>query len=73
MASIAAPDAVREPEIHQLFEAIVLGEESEEQQQREKIRRQKRKRSRRAKEKILRDKKLQSEKKSLRTPPHPDD
>jgi len=55
------------------LESQILGKKSEEQQRREKIRRQKRKRSKRAKEKILRNKKLQSEKKSRRTPPPPED
>lgn len=51
------------------LEEMLLGEESERQQKMEKIRRQKRKRSRRAKEKILKEKKIQSEKKKLRRPP----
>jgi len=42
------------------------GEKSRKQQEQEKIRRQKRRRSRRAKERILKDKHIQSEKKSLR-------
>ncbi len=48
------------------IEALVLGQESDEQKRYEKIRRQKRRRSRRAKEKMLQSKKLHSEKKALR-------
>lgn len=48
------------------YEAMVLGEKSEQIRTIEKIRRQKRKRSKRAKEKILQDKKKQSEKKESR-------
>jgi protein subunit release factor B len=44
----------------------ILGEKSKKQKEIEKIRRQKRKRSRRAKEKMLREKKIQSEKKRRR-------
>lgn len=50
----------------QKIEDQILERKSERQQEIEKIRRQKRKRSKRAKEKILRDKKIQSEKKKLR-------
>jgi len=50
----------------QKIEKTVLAEKSEEACHIAKIRRQKRKRSKRAKEKILRDKRIQSEKKSLR-------
>ena len=50
----------------QKIEAMVFKEKSEIQQKIEKIRRQKRKRSKRAKEKMLKNKKYQSEKKSLR-------
>ena len=46
-----------------------LGERSELARRRHKIRARKRKRSRRAKEKILRDKKIQSQKKKLRMEP----
>ena len=46
-----------------------LGRESRRRREIEKIRRQKRKRSKRAKEKILKDKKIQSTKKGLRSPP----
>ncbi|MEI6152647.1 MAG: peptide chain release factor-like protein [Deltaproteobacteria bacterium] len=49
------------------IENIVLGEESEKQQQFEKIRRQKRKRSKRAKEKVLQLKHIQSSRKQART------
>lgn len=49
------------------IEALIKGRESEKQQRIAKIRRQKRKRSKRAKEKILRDKKIQSEKKKARS------
>jgi protein subunit release factor B len=49
------------------IENMVLGEESEKQQQIEKIRRQKRKRSKRAKEKVLRLKHAQSARKQART------
>ena len=50
------------------IEAMILGKESAQQQQIEKIRRQKRRRSKKAKEKVLRLKKIQSEKKKLRAP-----
>ncbi len=50
------------------IEALILGQESENEKRIEKIRRQKRRRSRRAKEKMLKDKKLRSEKKALRKP-----
>ena len=46
-----------------------LGERSERARRRHKIRARKRQRSRRAKEKILRDKKIQSQKKKLRMEP----
>ena len=49
----------------QLAERIE-GEKSRRRQEAEKIRRQKRRRSRRAKERMLRDKHIQSEKKTLR-------
>jgi protein subunit release factor B len=49
------------------IESMVLGEESEKQQQIEKIRRQKRKRSKRAKEKVLQLKHIQSSRKQART------
>ena len=49
------------------IERMVLGEESEKQQQIEKIRRQKRKRSKRAKEKVLQLKHIQSDRKQART------
>lgn len=49
------------------IENVVLGEESEKQQQIEKIRRQKRKRSKRAKEKVLQLKRIQSARKQART------
>ena len=49
------------------IEGMVLGEESEKQQQFEKIRRQKRKRSKRAKEKVLQLKHIQSSRKQART------
>jgi protein subunit release factor B len=49
------------------IENMVLGEESEKQQQIEKIRRQKRKRSKRAKEKVLKLKHIQSARKQTRT------
>ncbi len=48
------------------IEEKILGKMAEKRQLAEKIRRQKRKRSKRAKEKILRNKKIQSDKKSLR-------
>lgn len=51
------------------LEEQVLGEKSKKQQEIEKIRRQKRKRSKKAKEKILKDKKLNSDKKRLRQIP----
>lgn len=49
------------------IEEKILGEKSKRQQAIEKIRRQKRKRSKRAKEKVLAAKKIQAEKKSLRS------
>ena len=49
------------------IEDMILGEESEKQQQIEKIRRQKRKRSKRAKEKVLQLKHIQGTKKRSRT------
>lgn len=49
------------------IEGIALGNESREQQLREKIRRQKRRRSRRAKEKVLHLKHLTGEKKKARS------
>ena len=49
------------------IEEMVLGAESERQQQIEKIRRQKRKRSKRAEEKMLEQKHLNSKKKHART------
>ena len=49
------------------IENALLGRESEEEQQREKIRRQKRKRSKRAKEKVLELKHIQSKKKEARS------
>ena len=51
------------------IEEKILMKKSEKQRRIEKIRRQKRKRSKRSKEKILRNKKIQSEKKKLRKPP----
>jgi protein subunit release factor B len=50
------------------YEDLLLGKESERVQKIEKLRRQKRRRSRKAKEKILKDKKIQSDKKRLRGP-----
>ena len=56
------------------IEAMIKGEESEEQQRIAKIRRQKRKRSKRAKLKMLEEKKKQSQKKEARRfRPKPDD
>ena len=49
------------------IEKLIKGKESEERKKIEKIRRQKRKRSKRAKEKMLKDKKIISEKKRLRS------
>ncbi len=49
------------------IEKLIKGKESEERKKVEKIRRQKRKRSKRAKEKMLKDKKIISEKKRLRS------
>jgi len=49
------------------IEKLQTGIVEEEKQRIEKIKRQKRKRSKRAKEKILQDKRLRSEKKSLRS------
>lgn len=54
-------------ELANKIEALVLGRESEERRRIAKVRRQKRRRSRRAKEKMLRDKRLHSEKKKLRS------
>ncbi len=51
------------------LEENIFKKKSEKQKKIEKIRRQKRKRSKRAKEKILKQKKIQSQKKSLRRPP----
>jgi len=50
------------------IENAILGKLSQEQKRIEKVRRQKRRRSRRAKQKMLEDKRLHSEKKSLRAP-----
>ncbi len=50
----------------QKIEELLAGRKSERKKEIEKIRRKKRKRSRRAKERILRDKRLQSNKKKLR-------
>ena len=55
------------------IENMMNREASEERKRREQIRRQKRRRSRRAKEEILRQKKLQSEKKALRSSPGMED
>ncbi len=55
------------------IEAKLRGAESAEQQEIARIHRQKRKRSRRAKLKILADKRHQSEKKSYRAGPRPED
>jgi hypothetical protein len=49
------------------IETIIKGKISEEKKRIAKIRRQKRKRSARAKEKMLRDKKVISEKKKMRS------
>ncbi|MBP6940710.1 MAG: peptide chain release factor-like protein [Syntrophorhabdaceae bacterium] len=49
------------------IENLVLGRQSEERRQIEKIKRQKRKRSKRAQEKVLQLKRLQSEKKRSRS------
>src|SRR4030065_200763 len=49
------------------IDQMIRGRESEERQEIEKIRRQKRKRSKRAKEKMLAEKKVQSQKKKLRS------
>src|SRR3989337_2237922 len=49
------------------IDQMIRGRESEERQKIEKIRRQKRKRSKRAKEKMLAEKKVQSQKKRLRS------
>jgi protein subunit release factor B len=49
------------------IENIRQGKQSQEEQEREKIRRQKRKRSKRAKDKMLASKRLNSEKKQLRS------
>jgi len=52
---------------------IIDKKKSEKIQKIEKIRRQKRKRSKRSQEKILKEKKIQSEKKHLRRPPSSSD
>ncbi len=49
------------------IDQMIRGKESEEREKAEKIRRQKRKRSKRAKEKMLAEKKVQSQKKKLRS------
>ena len=49
------------------IDQMIRGKESEEREKIEKIRRQKRKRSKRAKEKMLAEKKVQSQKKKLRS------
>ena len=49
------------------IDQMIKGRESEERQKIEKIRRQKRKRSKRAKEKMLAEKKVQAQKKRLRS------
>src|SRR3990170_7658192 len=49
------------------IDQMIRGRESEEREKIEKIRRQKRKRSKRAKEKMLAEKKVQSQKKRLRS------
>ena len=54
------------------IEALVLKRKTEEEQRRLKIRRQKKRRSRRSKEKMLRDKRIQAEKKILRREPAED-
>jgi peptide chain release factor len=51
------------------IESLILGREAAAEKKFEKIRRQKRKRSRRAKEKMLRNKRIRSEKKTLRRSP----
>ncbi len=51
------------------IESLVLGKQAKKSQEVEKIRRQKRRRSRKAKEKVLRNKKINSEKKELRKVP----
>jgi len=51
------------------IEEKILKKKSEKQRRIEKIRRQKRKRSRRSKDKMLRNKKIQGEKKKLRQAP----
>ncbi len=60
-------------EIVRKIKNYVLGKESEEEKQRQKIRRTKRRRSRRAKKKILEQKRLQSRKKKLRREPDVDE
>lgn len=50
----------------QKIEALILGKQSQQERERQKIRRQKRRRSRRAREKILHDKNIQSAKKQNR-------
>jgi len=59
-------------ELCEKFEERVLKEKSSRQQAIEKVRRQKRRRSRRSKEKMLKDKKIQGEKKALRQIPKND-
>ncbi|OGC04781.1 hypothetical protein A2276_02315 [candidate division WOR-1 bacterium RIFOXYA12_FULL_43_27] len=55
--------------LEEKIEERILGAQSKRQKEIEKIRRQKRKRSKRSKEKMLRDKKLQGEKKRSRRSP----
>lgn len=54
------------------IEALLLARQADEQMRIARIRRQKRKRSKRAKEKVLREKRLQAEKKALRKAPGPE-
>jgi protein subunit release factor B len=54
------------------LEQKILGRESAAEKERYKIRKQKQKRSKRSKEKILKQKKIQSEKKSFRRKPNED-
>lgn len=49
------------------IEEMLIGQQDEERKRIEKIKRQKRKRSKRAKERILKEKKIQAEKKRLRS------
>lgn len=56
----------------QKLESRILGKESEEQRQREKIRRQKLRRKRKTQLKLLRDKQKHGEIKALRRPPTSD-